>query len=53
MTPLILLLIGMTVVLGGILVGKLHPFVALIGAAFVVAFLTPVELREEFAQSRK
>jgi gluconate:H+ symporter, GntP family len=53
MTPLILLLIGMAVVLGGILVGKLHPFVALIGAAFVVAFLTPVELREEFAQFGK
>ena len=50
MTFLVLLLIGMAVVLGGILVFKLHPFVALIGAAFVVAFLTPVELREEFAR---
>lgn len=49
MTPLILLLIGMAVVLGGILVLKLHPFVALIGAAFAVAFLTPVELREDYA----
>ena len=48
MSPLILLLIGMAVVLGGILVCKAHPFVALIGAAFVVAFLTPTGLREQF-----
>jgi GntP family gluconate:H+ symporter len=53
MTPLILLFIGMAVVLGGILVFKLHPFVALIGAAFVVAFLTPLELRETFVQFEK
>lgn len=48
MTPLILLLIGMTVVLGGILLCRMHPFVALIGAAFAVAFLTPEGLREQF-----
>jgi GntP family gluconate:H+ symporter len=50
MTPLVLLLVGMAVVLGGILIGKLHPFVALIAAALAVAFLTPDDLLTSYAE---
>ena len=41
MDPLVLLLIGMTVVVGGILVFRLHAFLALILGAFLIAALTP------------
>lgn len=41
MSPLLLVLIGMAIVLTGVLVFKLHAFLALIIAAFVVAALTP------------
>src|SRR4051812_10038157 len=40
MNPLWILLIGMAVVIGGILVLRLHPFLALIAAALTVAALT-------------
>ena len=43
MSPLILLLIGIGVVLVGILWLRLHAFLALTLAAFVVGFLTPRE----------
>jgi H+/gluconate symporter-like permease len=38
--PLFILLIGVIIVVGGIIVLQLHPFLALILAAFVVALLT-------------
>src|SRR5439155_13092502 len=41
MNPLLILLIGMTVVVGGILLLRLHAFLALIAGAIVVALLTP------------
>ncbi len=41
MNPLWILLIGMAVVIGGILLLRLHAFLALIAAALVVALLTP------------
>jgi gluconate:H+ symporter, GntP family len=41
MDPLLLLLIGMVIVIGGILWLRLHAFVALLAAAVTVAVLTP------------
>ncbi len=41
MDPLYLLLLGVVVVIGGIVGLRLHPFVALLAAAFAVALLTP------------
>jgi GntP family gluconate:H+ symporter len=38
---LFILLIGIIIVVGGILALKLHPFLALLLGAFVVAFMTP------------
>ncbi len=43
MTPLAILVVALVIVIGGVLVFRLHPFVVLIVAAFAVAFLTPVE----------
>jgi hypothetical protein len=43
MTPLAILVVALVIVIGGVLVFRLHPFVVLIVAAFVVAGLTPVE----------
>ncbi|MBT7923991.1 MAG: GntP family permease, partial [Opitutae bacterium] len=43
MSPVVLLLIGIGAVLGGILWLRLHAFLALTLAAFVVGFLTPRE----------
>ena len=40
MSPIVLLLIGLALVLGGILWLKLHPFLALMLGAFVVGGLT-------------
>lgn len=41
MSPIVILLIGMTIVIGGILWLRLHAFVALIVAALLCAYLTP------------
>ncbi len=41
MTPLGILAIALVVVIGGVLLFRLHPFVVLITAAFVVALLIP------------
>jgi hypothetical protein len=41
MTPLGILIVALLVVVGGVLALKLHPFLILIIAAFVVALLTP------------
>ena len=40
-TPLLLLLAGLVLVVGGILVLRMHAFLALILGAFCVAILTP------------
>jgi GntP family gluconate:H+ symporter len=53
MSPILLLIIGLIVVLGGILVVKLHPILALLLGALIVGFLTPASLLEEFAISKK
>lgn len=50
--PFVLLLIGMVIVIGGIIGLKLHPFLAMILAAFVVAVLTPVINVEQFALAK-
>jgi GntP family gluconate:H+ symporter len=49
MNPLLILLIGMALVVGGILVLRLHAFLALIGAALLVALLTPALYNYRFA----
>jgi len=43
MTPLAILLAALVVVVGGVLAFRLHPFLVLIAAAFVVAAATPVD----------
>lgn len=50
--PFFILLAGMVVVMGGIIGFKLHPFLALLLGAFVVAVLTPAGLVEEYAISK-
>lgn len=52
MDPIILLAIGIVLVVGGIIGFKLHPFLALLLGAFVVAFLTPATILEQFALSK-
>lgn len=47
--PLFILLIGVCIVVGGIIGLKLHPFLALLLGAFVVAWLTPGSAIEQFA----
>jgi GntP family gluconate:H+ symporter len=46
---LFILLIGIIIVVGGILALKLHPFLALLLGAFVVAFMTPSSAIEQYA----
>ncbi len=48
MDPLIILVAGIVVVVGGIIVFKLHPFLSLLLAAITVALLTPENLTYEF-----
>ena len=48
MNPLVILLIGMIVVIGGILGLRLHAFLALLLGAIVVSILTPAEAIREF-----
>lgn len=50
--PLFILLIGIIIVVGGIIGLRLHAFLALLIAAFVVAFLTPPSAVEAFALSK-
>ncbi len=49
MDPLLILLIGMVVVLGGILALRLHAFLALLLGALAVALLTPTSALEQYA----
>ena len=53
MSPIVLLIIGLIVVLGGILIVKLHPILALLLGALIVGFLTPASLLQEYALSKK
>lgn len=50
--PLFILLVGIIIVVGGIIGLRLHAFLALLLAAFVVAILTPVAAIEIFAMSK-
>lgn len=46
--PILIMLIGMSIVVGGIIKFKLHPVLSLLLAAIAVALLTPVESVEQF-----
>ena len=46
--PIFILLIGILIVVGGIIGLRLHPFLALLLGAFVVAILTPVSAVEQY-----
>jgi GntP family gluconate:H+ symporter len=50
--PLFILFIGIVIVVGGIIGLKLHPFLALLLGAFVVAWLTPGSAIEQFAMEK-
>jgi len=52
MIPLLLLLAGLVIVVGGILILRMHAFLALILGAFCVAILTPDSMLQQFAQQR-
>jgi len=52
MNPLFILAIGIVLVVGGIIGLKMHPFLALLLGAFVVAFLTPAIQLEQFGLSK-
>lgn len=47
--PLIILAVGVLIVVGGIIGLKLHPFLALLLGAFVVALMTPATVIEQYA----
>ena len=53
MSPLLILLIGIIVVIGGILVLRLHAFLALVLAALIVGVLTTEEHMKMYGLSRK
>ncbi|MDF9796956.1 GntP family gluconate:H+ symporter [Catalinimonas alkaloidigena] len=50
--PLFILLIGILIVVGGIIGLRLHPFLALLLGAFVVAMVTPTTAIEQYVLSR-
>ncbi len=50
--PFFILAIGVLIVVGGIIGFKLHPFLALLLAAFVVAWMTPAATIEQFALAK-
>ena len=50
--PIFILLVGIFIVVGGIIGLKLHPFLALIFAAIVVALLTPISSLQQFGLSK-
>ena len=47
--PLVILAVGVLIVVGGIIGLKLHPFLALLLGAFVVALMTPATAIEQYA----
>jgi GntP family gluconate:H+ symporter len=52
MDPILILAIGIVLVVGGIIGFKMHPFLALLLGALVVAFLTPATQLEQFGLSK-
>jgi GntP family gluconate:H+ symporter len=50
--PLLILAAGVLIVVGGIIGLKLHPFLALLLGAFVVALMTPAAAIEQFALAK-
>jgi gluconate:H+ symporter, GntP family len=50
--PLVILVVGVIIVVGGIIVLDLHPFLALLLAAVIVALMTPETAVEQFALSK-
>src|SRR3954463_14583509 len=50
--PLFILFVGVLIVVGGIIGLKLHPFLALLLGAFVVAWMTPASALEQFALAK-
>jgi GntP family gluconate:H+ symporter len=48
MDPILILIVGVIIVVGGIIGFKLHPFLALLLAALAVALLTPAASIEQF-----
>lgn len=50
--PIFILFIGVCIVVGGIIGLKLHPFLALLLGALVVAIMTPATAIEQFALSK-
>ncbi|CCH54401.1 Gluconate transporter [Fibrisoma limi BUZ 3] len=50
--PLFILAVGVLIVVGGIIGLKLHPFLALLLGAFVVALLTPATTIEQYALAK-
>ena len=52
MSPLVLLLIGIAIVVGGILALRLHAFLALVLGAFAVALFTPDAALRDYAASQ-
>ncbi|HSI75680.1 MAG TPA: SLC13 family permease [Lunatimonas sp.] len=50
--PLVILLVGMVIVVGGIIGFRLNPFLALLIAALVVAWMTPAASIVEFGLSK-
>ena len=50
--PLLILAAGVLIVVGGIIGLKLHPFLALLLGAFVVALMTPAAAMEQFALAK-
>lgn len=50
--PIVIILIGVCIVVGGIIGLKLHPFLALLLGAFVVAIITPASAIEKFALAK-
>ena len=50
--PIIIILVGVLIVVGGIIGLKLHPFLALLLGAFVVALITPAAAIEKFALAK-
>ena len=52
MQPAVILAIAVTIVLGGILILRLHAFVALLLAALTVALLTPQSTLRTYADEQ-
>ncbi|GAB2631909.1 SLC13 family permease [Emticicia sediminis] len=50
--PILILLVGVVIVVGGIIGFKLHPFLALLLAALAVALLTPPEFVQQYFMSK-